>query len=214
VTMTRTAPGRKRAAPEKLPTRNGPDRRRRLAEGYRRAYRTPLRPLRKLYPALWHAARHSGLTAEEIESAAWLGVMRAAALFDPTRGATFCTYANQWLRGKVGDAVRERVRLTALPTVGPDGWGDPEDAWGWELLPAREDPPPPDGPDDALRRALAALPPADRLAVAGRFGLDGTDPLTFAEVGAMLGVSKERGRQLCVRGLDKLRELLAGGCGA
>jgi RNA polymerase primary sigma factor len=57
-----------------------------------------------------------------------------------------------------------------------------------------------------LRRAVAELDPKESEVVRLRFGLDGADPLTLQEVGARLGVSRERVRQIEVRAKEKLRQ--------
>ena len=56
----------------------------------------------------------------------------------------------------------------------------------------------------ALRRALAELPERERCVVELRYGLDGNEPKTLEEIGRMLGLTRERVRQI---ELDSLRRL-------
>jgi len=49
---------------------------------------------------------------------------------------------------------------------------------------------------EAVERSLSILPERDALVVRLRHGLDGGKPMTLSEVGVMLGISKERVRQL------------------
>jgi RNA polymerase primary sigma factor len=57
----------------------------------------------------------------------------------------------------------------------------------------------------ALAQVLAALPERERQVLVLRFGLDTGTPRTLEEVGAVLGVSRERARQLERGALAKLR---------
>jgi RNA polymerase primary sigma factor len=56
-----------------------------------------------------------------------------------------------------------------------------------------------------LADALAQLNPRMRRVLALRFGLDGEQPQTLEEVGAGLGITRERVRQLESRALRELR---------
>ena len=56
-----------------------------------------------------------------------------------------------------------------------------------------------------LAEALARLNPRMRLVIARRFGLDGQAPQTLEQVGAELGITRERVRQLESRALRELR---------
>jgi RNA polymerase sigma factor (sigma-70 family) len=58
-------------------------------------------------------------------------------------------------------------------------------------------------------RFLGELEPREREIVVARFGFDGKPPRTFRELGAALGVCKERIRQIQGRAMDKLRDLAA-----
>jgi RNA polymerase primary sigma factor len=61
-----------------------------------------------------------------------------------------------------------------------------------------------------LAAALNQLNPRMRLVLGLRFGLDGTAPQTLEEVGAELGVTRERVRQLESRALRELRTVAPG----
>ena len=58
-------------------------------------------------------------------------------------------------------------------------------------------------------RFLAELEPREQEIVVARFGFDGQPPRTFRELGASMGVCKERIRQIQSRALDKLRSMAA-----
>jgi RNA polymerase sigma factor (sigma-70 family) len=58
---------------------------------------------------------------------------------------------------------------------------------------------------EALEQALAALPERARQVLVLRYGLDSGTPRTLEEVGAVMGVSRERARQMEVRALAALR---------
>jgi RNA polymerase primary sigma factor len=61
-----------------------------------------------------------------------------------------------------------------------------------------------------LAKALDQLNPRMRLVLAQRFGLDGMAPKTLEEVGAGLGITRERVRQLESRALRELRSVAPG----
>ena len=58
-----------------------------------------------------------------------------------------------------------------------------------------------------LRRHLDELAPRERQVIGLRFGFDNQAPLTLREAGRMLGISRERVRQLELRALLKLKQL-------
>ena len=59
---------------------------------------------------------------------------------------------------------------------------------------------------DEVERALTTLPPRDAKVLRLYFGLDGGREHTLEEIGGMLGVTRERVRQLRDRALKRLRE--------
>lgn len=59
---------------------------------------------------------------------------------------------------------------------------------------------------DALRRGLSALSAREAHIIQAYFGLDGQPPLTLEQIGATLGVTRERIRQLRNRALEKMRQ--------
>jgi RNA polymerase primary sigma factor len=59
---------------------------------------------------------------------------------------------------------------------------------------------------DEIEAALATLPARDAKVLRLYFGLDGDREHTLEEIGGMLGVTRERVRQLRDRALKRLRE--------
>jgi RNA polymerase primary sigma factor len=59
---------------------------------------------------------------------------------------------------------------------------------------------------EEIERALRTLPARDAKVLRLYFGLDGGREHTLEEIGAMLGVTRERVRQLRDRALKRLRE--------
>ena len=59
-----------------------------------------------------------------------------------------------------------------------------------------------------ILREVAKLPERERTIVANRFGFDGRSPMTFHELGSLLGVSRERARQIEREAITRLRRRL------
>lgn len=60
---------------------------------------------------------------------------------------------------------------------------------------------------ERLARAMESLEPRERQILESKFGLSGGDPMTLAEIGRTMGLSRERVRQLECRALCKLRSV-------
>jgi RNA polymerase primary sigma factor len=150
---------------------------------------------------------------EDLLQAGHLGLIRAAECYDPGRGVKFSYYAQLHIRQRV-DALmltrslihipravhgEERYRLVALlcPGALPDAWDHP-------AAPEAPDPCEAAELSEAVAAALRGLPPRERRAVTLRFA----GPATLREVGAALGVTRERARQIVDKALAALREAL------
>jgi len=63
-----------------------------------------------------------------------------------------------------------------------------------------------------LRQALSALEPREEHILRLYFGIDCTEPLTLEQIGAQMGLTRERIRQIKEKALAKLREAAGSAC--
>jgi RNA polymerase primary sigma factor len=112
------------------------------------------------------------------------------------------------------ERVRELLDLVEDPVSLETPVGDGESLYGDLIEDTKSD-----RPDTAtaenlrsteLANALLALSPRMRHVLARRFGLEGHSPQTLEEVGAVLGITRERVRQLESRALRELRTVAPG----
>lgn len=163
------------------------------------------------------------LTDDAIQEG-FVGLMRAAQKFDPSKGFQFSTYATFWIRQAVsfhvmGDRLI-RVPRGVLEGQGPAEYRDLADAASRVATfsrggdePGRFEPPTADdveGRIDAateleqMRAAVAALPRLERLVVRRR--LSGG---TLKQAGAEIGRSHTIAGQIETRAMVKLKKALA-----
>ena len=166
----------------------------------------------------------TGVPREDLESEGRLGLLDAALRFDPARGVAFATYASWWARRRMQVLVSRQGRVVRRPeTRGAGEAYAPRDVYLDDLV----------GPGRSLTwfdvlegeigrhplrmlldtedratvtRAALELPPLWREIVFARFGLDGRPPRTLASIGALMGVSRERVRQIEAKAIARLRE--------
>jgi RNA polymerase primary sigma factor len=106
----------------------------------------------------------------------------------------------------------DEVRRAARACVSLDQpLGQQEDAVFADLV-ANDDPRPEETVEDTLRyealaAALARLDNRERTVLILRYGLGDREPETLAEIGARVGVSRERVRQIQTEALNRLAQL-------
>jgi len=132
-----------------------------------------------------------------------IGLWRAILHFDPQRGTAFSTYAwtcimhRVWREVKLAERAQaqaaQHLSLTATASWALQG-GDP--AHDWEAFAIYS----------ALWGLISRLPERLRHVVLARYELTGQRPVFYAEIGAALGVSGERARQLHTEALIWLRQ--------
>lgn len=132
-------------------------------------------------------------------------LIKAVDKFDFDRGFRFSTYATRAVRREVFRLVqkqyRDRVRFTtgASEVLSEQLDAEPETERSETYMRQR---------DRALGGMLSRLDQRERFIVQARYGFrDLGEKPTFQRLGELLGVSKERVRQLEQRALGKLREL-------
>jgi RNA polymerase sigma factor (sigma-70 family) len=152
-------------------------------------------------------ARHDGLVQAVVRQqvlgelpfgealqAGRIGLWRAILGFDPERGFAFSTYAWPSIKHRIWRAVKAygRVGRTQTPF---DPLEAPDPVVVWE--------------GKAIRRALLAtverLPPRLAYVVIARYGLKGHTPFLYRQIGAALGLTKQRAHQLHTEALVRLR---------
>jgi RNA polymerase sigma factor (sigma-70 family) len=140
-----------------------------------------------------------GPQLDDLVGEGYIGLIRAAEAFDPDRGR-FSTIATEVVRRHILDFLfpprRKRVATVS-------------DADGILAVDPHSSEMPVDDADETteLRRRMAhRLDAREQDFLAIRYGLDGSDGATLAQVGGRLGFSKQRASQIELRALTKLRD--------
>lgn len=151
------------------------------------------------------AKRHVGAAEEffELVSDGNMSLIRAAEKFDYARGNKFSTYASWAIMKNFARTIPEgfkqrdrfRTSLDEMFNSTVERRGDQFEEESAQH--ARE---------NQVDRILSRLDEREQKIIISRFGLDYShEPQTLKEVGAQLGVTKERIRQIEARALNKLR---------
>lgn len=120
-----------------------------------------------------------------------IALWRAGLGYDPQRGCAFSTYAVHAMQRAIWtevDRARPDQREVLMPQPPRSG---PDLEAGAELLWAKQ----------ALQELVAGLPPRLRYVIHARYGLAGAEVQTYAAIGRVLGVTKQRAYQLHVEAL-------------
>jgi RNA polymerase sigma factor (sigma-70 family) len=186
-----------------------------------------------------HRNTHVGL--DDLIAEGNLGLIEAARRFDPSRGVRFVSYATWWIRKYMLRAVDRQAHQTSSPrpdtTSEPEEAGAGEaaprsrrqrilsfdefmqnsgDRQFIEFFASEEAADPEDRIlenqlANALLSILPLLPVKEREILAAHYGLDGGPVKTLQAIGAGMGLTRERVRQLELRALDRARRLLQAG---
>jgi len=181
-------------------------------------------------PFVAHMARRyrdRGVPLEDLVAEGAVGLLKAIRRFDPNAGTRFTTYASFWIRKGIIDALLERPRVVHLPRYAreqgkpfprevsldaPVKTAETTSTWSerladrgsraaFDVLADREE-------HRRLRRLVLDLTPREQVVLAERFGLHGGPARTLGDVGASMGLSKERVRQIESGALSRLRRRL------
>jgi len=139
----------------------------------------------------------------ELVSDGNVSLIRAVEKFDFARGNKFSTYASWAIMKNFARTIPdEHRRRDRFRTSQAEMFGAAEDARSdqheLEAAQLRR--------EAQVERILERLDEREQKIIISRFGLNhGQEPLTLKQVGAELGVTKERIRQLEARALSKLR---------
>lgn len=152
------------------------------------------------------AKRYVGPTGDffELVSDGNMSLIRAVEKFDFSRGNRFSTYAS-WAIMKnftrtIPSAFRRRGRFcTSCPEIFSTVEDLRADHYGQESAQIQR--------ELQVEEILKRLDERERQIVISRFGLiRGQEPLTLKHIGAAMGVTKERIRQIQIRAVNKLRK--------
>ena len=138
------------------------------------------------------------LSFAEALQAGRIGLWRAILGFDPQRGVAFSTYAWPAIMRHVWQAVKNQARQDSRPLVGVS----PTDLLSADPVSLADTVPWQSVLEDSVRR----LPQRLQQVVIAYYGLEGHPPGSYRQLGAHLGLSHERVRQLHIEALVWLRQ--------
>jgi RNA polymerase sigma factor (sigma-70 family) len=147
-----------------------------------------------------------GQNLDELKSDAHMSLMRAVEKFDYGRGFKFSTYAT-WAIVKnfarsIPDENSHRMRYMTGHDEMLDHRMDTHSDES-EMLAVAEQ------AKQRVNRLLQHLDPRTREVIRMRTGIDGNAEMTLEQIGQHFGITKERVRQINVRGMKQLRERAA-----
>jgi RNA polymerase primary sigma factor len=147
-----------------------------------------------------------GQNLDELKSDANVSVMRAVEKFDYSRGNKFSTYATwaimkNFARSIPDENTRKQRYMTGTDELFESRADQRSDEQ--EVVAAA------DTARAKVNRLLEYLDPRTREVIRMRTGIDGSEEMTLEQIGRHFGITKERVRQINVRGMKQLREKAA-----
>lgn len=154
------------------------------------------------------ASQHlqTGQNLDELKSDAHISLMRAVEKFDYGRGFKFSTYATWAIVKNFARSIPdENTHKTRYMTGHEEVFDAKADTHTdeQELLASAE------LAKQRVNRLLQYLDPRTREVIRMRTGIDGSAEMTLEQIGQHFGITKERVRQINVRGMKQLRERAA-----
>jgi len=165
---------------------------------------------------------NSGYPYLEIIQEGNLGLIKALTRYDPERGIPFFSYAVWWVESMIRDLIQKGSQVhtgflehaSKLLSLNNTLGEDENDRNQWlDFLAIVDDPERVCRIRERADRIMALfehcftfLTPREAAIIKQRFYAD--PPLTLQEIGERMGVSRERVRQLQIRSMEKLRQVL------
>lgn len=136
---------------------------------------------------------------QDVCDAAQDAMFLATGKFDPSRGFEFSTYVCVGIKREIGRTIHKMMTSNSRCMVVEDT----KDQTPMQPHEHTVD-------HDAMLRGLVdeLLNPSQRAIIIERFGLNGEDPKTLEQVGKIVGVTKERVRQVQNNALHRLRSMM------
>lgn len=176
--------------------------------------------------SLAHQYEHRGLDVEDLICEGNIGLLQAATKFDGSKGKRFVTFAAPYIREameqaieqqaglykvprNVADVKLEKKRSRALSIDAPVG-GSPELSLGRVIADGSATIPGERLENEALMQELhdliGQLDEREQQVMRSIHGLDG-NPLTMAEIGQVMGLKRERVRQIRDKAMRKIGKM-------
>ena len=177
-------------------------------------YRESLNRLAEMHDGLVHAVVRRQVLGDlpyiEALQAGREGLWRAILRFDPTRGYAFSTYAWPSILHHVWRAVKMHTRASGKGQA--ECWRARESEWRFRACADPAKIVAAQSVQHALQILVAQLPQRLQEVIVARYGLDGRRLRFYREIGAQLGISGERARQLHNEALVWLRHPARSSC--
>jgi len=158
-----------------------------------------------------------GLDFSDLQQAGKAGLLDALDRFDPSRGKRLSTYSSFWIRNYIQRAISENEKKMRQLSSSLEATVAREKSEGYSILtrlatsqPSAEDLVIARSDISWLRNVLPALPPYQKRVIELIYGLSmdyGDREMDNKEVGRIVGLSRERVRQIKDEVLEKLQKI-------
>lgn len=137
-----------------------------------------------------------GLPLDDLVSEGYIGLIKAAEKYDGSKGAKFTSYAANYVRRSILDALEGDRRYDDNASTRIEGMASDAAPVDERVEQSTM--------TDGIMATLHCLNERERAVIMHCFGIGGQQ-MTFAEIGAQLGITRERVRQIRKKALRHLR---------